>query len=184
MTTPSRRVAVTRNSCRSIDDHTIDIFTYYCGDFKDIFRGKPVLDVGCGQRGGLCDFVLGQGATKYVGVDIDETAIAFSWCAEKRGTFIWDDPIHVLSTLKKPHIVVSAAIFDNCIIEDIQYAERLIQAISQQTPTGWHTAHWAADLYHYGRHFSRAGLDRMNTNTQNERECFGVYQKTAEEGRQ
>ena len=42
-----------------------------------------MLDVGNEEVG---DFVLGQGATKYVGVDIDET-IAFSWCAEKRALF-------------------------------------------------------------------------------------------------
>ena len=186
MSTQQDRVDEALKSCRRIDDDTVKTFIAFCKhyghDLGYIVQGKPVLDIGCGKNGGLCDFVLEQGATSYTGVDIDAIAVNFSRCVEPRGTFIWDDPIHILSTLKEPHVVVSAAIFDPCILPDDAYNKKLIEAIVRQTPVGWHTAHWGGDLYEFVRYFTNAGFIEtseslcINTGYKG-RELFGVYEK-------
>ena len=41
------------------------------------FKGKTVLDVGCG-RGATCFYMALNGASKVVGIDINENALAFA----------------------------------------------------------------------------------------------------------
>ncbi|MBI4139914.1 50S ribosomal protein L11 methyltransferase [Candidatus Woesearchaeota archaeon] len=177
--TPAQRVKEVLNSCRIINDDTVKTFASFCENFGYVFKGKPVIDIGCGSGGGLCKFVLEQGATKYTGVDIDSIAIRSSRHLEPRGVFIFDDPIHVLSTLKESHVVISAAVFDVCIIDDrTVYPERLVQAIAQQTPEGWYTVHWGGNLYKFTKYFEDSNFQKVHILPE-KMPCFGVYQKSA-----
>ncbi|KAF9030127.1 Bin3-domain-containing protein [Hymenopellis radicata] len=53
---------------------------------KDLFTGKRVLDVGCNEGHVTCEIAQRWGASKVVGVDIDDTLIRAAW---RRRTTVW-----------------------------------------------------------------------------------------------
>jgi len=145
-------------------------------DFKKIFSGKKVLEIGPGYDAGLSRMVFELGALSYLGVDINKDAVNTSRAKVPQGEFVFDDSLYIIKSLKEPHVIISSGVFDTTILRDRAYIEELVRAIYDKTPLGEFTLHSAGDFNKdFHEFFSQCGFQKW------EREYlpidFGIYRK-------
>jgi hypothetical protein len=114
------------------------------GKVRAIFRGENVLEIGCGRRGGLAEYVLAHGARSYIGFDIDKDQI--KECREtvrdERAKFIADDPVFLLFRSLEKYLTISSGVMaDEKIITNLEYGELLVRGIARVTRPGGYAVH-------------------------------------------
>lgn len=108
-------------------------------DIISLLAGKDILDIGCGEDGGLVKIAEEARAKSFTGVDINNLAVELSTRKYPQHTFICDEPIHVINGAKRDYTIVSSGLWD--LIKSEEYRYFLAYAISKYTKKGEVTIH-------------------------------------------
>ncbi len=128
-------------------------------------RGRFLIDIGCGEQGGIAWLAQSLQAQGYLGIDINHAAVQKAQRLHPDKTFICNDPITVLENIPQPACIFSSGVCETRILHQQDYREQLITAIAQALTPGNYTIHHARGNFmeNFGYLLEQQGLQRVAT---------------------